>query len=106
MKRLLCILSNMNAGGAETFLMKIYRQIDRSLYQMDFCINVKEKCFYEDEILGMGGKIYCIPTKTEGVKAFKRELSNIIRENGYQYVLRITSNAAGFLDLRLRKKRE
>ncbi len=35
MKRLLCLLSGMNAGGAETFLMKIYRSIDRLKYQMD-----------------------------------------------------------------------
>ena len=34
MKRLLCILSGMNAGGAETFLMKMYRSIDRSKYQI------------------------------------------------------------------------
>ena len=52
MKRLLCILSGMNVGGAETFLMKVYRNIDRLQYQMDFCINEKEKCFYEDTVYG------------------------------------------------------
>ena len=57
MKRLLCILSSMNAGGAETFLMKIYRNIDRSKCQFDFCINETNTCFYEDEILSLGGKI-------------------------------------------------
>ena len=31
MKRLLCIISNMNAGGAETFLMKMYRAIDKMI---------------------------------------------------------------------------
>ena len=39
MKRVLCILSNMNAGGAETFLMKMYRKIDLEKFQLDFCIN-------------------------------------------------------------------
>ena len=38
MKRLLCIVGSMNAGGAETFLMKIYRQLDKNEYQMDFCV--------------------------------------------------------------------
>ena len=104
MKRLLCILSSMNAGGAETFLMKIYRTIDRSKYQMDFCINVKEKCFYEDDIIAMGGTIYRIPSKSEGIGPFKRSLTKIVRDNGYQYVLRITSNAAGFLDLKIAKE--
>ena len=33
MKRLLCIVSSMDRGGAETFLMKIYRQLDKTKYQ-------------------------------------------------------------------------
>ena len=69
----------MNAGGAETFLMKMYRAIDKSEYQFDFCINVKEKCFYEDEILALGGKIYRIPTKSENMKEFRRQLYSVIR---------------------------
>ena len=35
MKKILCIVGGMNTGGAETFLMKIYRQLDRTQYQMD-----------------------------------------------------------------------
>lgn len=42
-KRLLCIVSSMDRGGAETFLMKVYRAIDKTKYQMDFCVN-KERC--------------------------------------------------------------
>ncbi len=91
----------MNAGGAETFLMKIYRRLDRSRFQMDFCINVKEKCFYEDEILGMGGRIFRIPSKSEDTKEFKGQLSALIRAEGYDRVLRITSSAMGFMDLKI-----
>ena len=39
MKRLLCIISCMNTGGAETFLMKMFRNIDRKQYMMDFCVS-------------------------------------------------------------------
>lgn len=104
MKRLLCILNTMNMGGAETFLMKIYRVLDRSRYQMDFCINIAEKCDYEDEILLMGGRVFRIPSKSKDSKAFKRQLSAIVKNNGYTNVLRITSNAAGFWDLKIAKK--
>lgn len=104
MKRLLCILSSMNAGGAETFLMKIYRNIDRTKFQMDFCINVDGKCFYEEEILGMGGRIFRIPSKSENLKEFKQQLSDIVRDNKYLYVLRITSSAMGFMDLKIAKR--
>lgn len=104
MKRLLCILSGMNVGGAETFIMKVYRNLDRTKYQIDFCINAKEKCFYEDEILNMGGKIYRIPSKSENVKEFKLKLRRIVKDNSYSNILRITSNAMGFMDLKIAKR--
>lgn len=45
MKRVLCLISCMNTGGAETFLMKIYRQIDKTKYQMDFGVIYSKKVF-------------------------------------------------------------
>ncbi len=104
MKRVLCLISSMNAGGAETFLMKIYRTIDRSVYQMDFCINVYDKCFYEDEITELGGQIYRIPSKSSSAKKFKAQLAYLIKKNQYEYVLRVASNAAGFMDLKIAHK--
>ena len=61
MKRVLCLISCMNTGGAETFLMKIYRQIDKTKYHMDFGVNIQQKGFYDNEITALGGKIYYIP---------------------------------------------
>lgn len=104
MKRLLCILSSMNSGGAETFLMKVYRKLDRSKYQLDFCLNTEEECFYNKEIRDLGGKIFYVPQKSVGVAEFKRRLSDLVRNEDYKYVLRITSNAAGFMDLKIAKK--
>jgi len=104
MERLLCLISGMHAGGAETFLMKIYRQLDRSKYQMDFCINVPEKCFYEDEIIAMGGRVYRIPSKSENRRVFARKLAELIKTEEYENVLRVTSNDMGFMDLQIAKK--
>ena len=67
MKRLLCIVGGMNAGGAETFLMKLYRKIDKNQFQMDFAVATADKCYYDDEILSMGGRIYKISPKSSGV---------------------------------------
>lgn len=103
MKRILCIVSAMNAGGAETFLMKLYRKIDKTKYQMDFCVTVNERGVYDDEIESMGGKIFRITKKSENIKKFKSELYNVIKENEYKYVLRITSSAMGFMDLKVAK---
>ena len=104
MKRLLCIISNMNSGGAETFLMKVYRKLDREKYQIDFCLNVKEECFYSKEIRALGGKIFFIPSKSENRKEFKKRLFELVKSEGYEYVLRITSNAMGFMDVAIAKK--
>ena len=103
-KRVLCLISGMNVGGAETFLMKVYRQLDKTQYQMDFCVNVFGKCAYDDEIVSLGGKIYRIPSKSENALQFKKQLAKIVKENKYDNVLRITSNAAGFWDLKIAKK--
>ncbi|MBQ3497934.1 MAG: glycosyltransferase family 1 protein [Clostridia bacterium] len=86
-KRLLCCMSSMNAGGAETFLMKQYRRMDREKYQMDFCVNVEERGYYDDEIEAMGGRIFRIPPKSQDFKKSLKALENIVRENGYENVL-------------------
>lgn len=94
----------MNSGGAETFLMKVYRKLDRTKYQMDFCINVKGDCFYSEEIRALGGKIFYVPPKTKKPTEFKKQLSRLIKKENYKYVFRITSNAVGFMDLKIAKK--
>ncbi len=104
MKRLLCVLSNMNAGGAETFLMKLHRNLDKNKYQMDYCINVFEENFYEDEIRELGGKVFKIPSRSKDFKEHNKQFVKIIRENKYEYILSVSANAMAYLDLVLAKK--
>ena len=103
-KRLLCCMSSMNAGGAETFLMKQYRCMDREKYQMDFCVNVEERGYYDDEIESMGGRIYRIPPKSEDFKKSLKALENIVRENGYESVLCSSVKPGTALELIAAKK--
>ena len=37
--RVLQVMSSMNRGGAETMIMNIYRNIDRSKVQFDFVVH-------------------------------------------------------------------
>lgn len=95
--RLLCIVSSMDRGGAETFLMKIYREIDKAKYQMDFAVTAPGA--YDDEIRSMGGKIYHIPAKSKNpIKTFI-ELKKIVKDNGYKSVLRTSQQSLATLDL-------
>lgn len=59
--RILHVLGRLDRGGAETMVMNLYRNIDRSKIQFDFVIHTREKCDYNDEIYKLGGKIYNIP---------------------------------------------
>lgn len=93
----------MNAGGAETFLMKIYRQIDKTKYQMDFAVNIDSKGYYDDEIISYGGKILRFPAKSESLWRYVSGLRKIVKEGHYDAILRISSNAMGFLDLAVAK---
>lgn len=96
-KRLLCIVSGMNRGGAETFLMKVYRALDKSKYQMDFCVN--EQGVYDDEIRRMGGKIYVVSPKSKRpIKTFLT-IKNIVQGNKYSSVLRTSQQSLATLDL-------
>lgn len=99
MKKILCIVGAMNAGGAETFLMKLYGEFNLCEYQFDFLVSAKEKCFYDDEILKKGGKIFYAPRKTENPSKYISETYNCIKKNNYKYILKMGFNSISFFDL-------
>ena len=73
--RVLVIINTMDAGGAETFVMKVYRRLDREKIQMDFLINKQGPCYYENEINSLGGSVFRGESKSKHpLKSF-----NIIR---------------------------
>ncbi|MEK3725219.1 glycosyltransferase family 1 protein [Paenibacillus sp. FSL H8-0034] len=61
--RVLHVVVNMNRGGAETLIMNLYRNMDRSKFQFDF-LTCKEGVF-DAEIVEMGGVIHRIPYVNE-----------------------------------------
>lgn len=62
--RVLHVIGAMDRGGAETFIMNVYRSMDRSLVQFDFLVHEQRKCDYDDEILNLGGRLYRLPRFT------------------------------------------
>ena len=98
MERLLCIVSVMNAGGAETFLMKMLRRIDRERYMMDFCVNAEEN-FYREEIEALGGKIHVIPAKSKHPIGSFLALRRLVKREGYDRVIRVNEHSLSTLDL-------
>lgn len=89
----------MNAGGAETVFMKYYRKLDKSRYQMDFCVSEDEPGFYDDEIRSLGGRIVHTVKKTKNPVASWRRLNEIAASGGYCCAVRSTQRSLSAIDL-------
>lgn len=88
--RVLHIEISEGIGGIETFLLNIYRNIDRSKVQFDF-VSSKDKTAIEEEITELGGRIYRI--KYGNVWGYYYQLLHLILTNKYT-VVHIHKNSA------------
>lgn len=95
----------MNIGGAETFIMNTYRNIDREKVQFDFVIHTEKKCDYEDEIEKLGGRIYRIPQLSKHPIKNMLGLKKIFKQadKPYKVVHRHTNSSIVFTDLIIAK---
>lgn len=59
--RVLQVLGGTGLGGAESRVMDLYRNMDRSRVQFDFAVHSARKGFFDDEIEALGGRIYRLP---------------------------------------------
>lgn len=85
MKRVLQIVAGLNRGGLESFIMNIYREIDRSKIQFDFLVS-QEHGAYDDEIISMGGVIYRIPARNNGYFVYQKALDSFFKEHASNYI--------------------
>ncbi len=99
MQRFLCIVGGMNRGGAETFLMKLYRQLDRTQYQMDFCVASRTPGAYDEEIRQLGGRILYTTAKSRNPVSSFWNMYKIVKENKYHSILRISQHSLSSLEL-------
>jgi glycosyltransferase EpsF len=96
-KRILHIVSSMERGGAETLIMNIYRNLDRSKIQFDFISHSTKKGDYEEEIMKLGGRIFKIPSLGQlGPFSYIKELVKIMSANSFIAVHSHTDFQGGF----------
>ena len=89
----------MNVGGAETFLMKVFRRLDKTKYSMDFAVAEENEGAYDAEIIKLGGKIHKITPKSKSlIKNFK-EVKKLVKNEGYEYVFRTSQRSLSALEL-------
>lgn len=96
-KRLLVILASLNTGGAETFMMKLFRSLPED-YKIDFIVSAKSG-FYEKEVVELGGRIFRVPLRTKHpIKTFKA-IYDVVKQNHYTHILKLCDTPIGLYDL-------
>ena len=103
--RVLHIISVMDRGGIETFLMNIYGKIDRSKVQFDFLATREQQGVFDEKILSLGGKVFTIPHINKvGLLQYGKNVINFFKDhNDYKIVHCHMNTWSGFF-LPLAKK--
>lgn len=108
MIRIVHVIGSMNCGGAENLIMNVYRNIDRTKIQFDFVLHTTDVCFFEDEIIKLGGKFF--RTEKYVIKnhfSYKNWWKNFLQEHAEYQIIHghINSSAAIYLKEAKRQKR-
>ncbi len=82
--RVLHCLHSMNRGGAETFIMNVFRTIDKSVYMFDFLLG-REDGAYVEEIRKLGGGIYTVCSRSAGYFKYLKALNSFFKTNRGKY---------------------
>ena len=95
----------MNLGGIETFLMTLYRNIDKTKVQFDFLVHRNEKGFFDDEIQSLGGNIIRVrPLNPFQIIKYYGELNEIFSKTSYN-IIHSHLNANSAIILKIAKKK-
>lgn len=87
MKRVLQVVYNMSiCGGIQSFIMNVYKNIDKQRVQFDFLLCEHSDFSYEEEIKELGGNIYFISSRKQGVIKNKIDLNRFFKNHKYDIV--------------------
>lgn len=79
--RVLHFQGRMGKGGAETFMMNTYRNLDRTKIQFDFVVyhDFKDIQPYNEEIGRLGGKIYSVPNPKKHPLSYIKTVQKLLK---------------------------
>ena len=82
MIRVLHVFGIMDCGGAETMIMELYRNIDRTKIQFDFVVHTEQKGYFDDEIYSLGGRIYKVPKFSyQTIIQYRKQWNKLLSEH-------------------------
>lgn len=105
MIKVLQVVGRMHYGGMETFIMNIYRHINRNKVQFDFMVHYDEPGGYDEEIRSLGGHIYTMPrTVPQNYFQYKRELTKFFQQHKEYYMIHGHLHSTAFLYHKIAKQ--
>lgn len=100
MVKVLQVVSCLEMGGTEAFIMNNYRHMDRENIQFDFLVFNKAEYSYLKEIEQFGGKVFwAVNPSLKNTFLFYKILKKVIRENGPYTAIHCHVNSGNALPL-------
>ena len=85
MRKILHITGSLDRNGTETFIMNVYRHINKKNLQFDFLLFTESTDGYYEEAESLGAKIYRLPTRRKGMVNYYRELYLFFKKHHSEY---------------------
>lgn len=90
--RVLHVITGMGSGGAEAFIMNMFRNIDNNQVVFDFLLRSEEN-MYEDEIKSLGGKIYITPPYPKKLLSNYIQTQKFLKKHKEYNIIHVHGNA-------------
>lgn len=88
--RVLHITEMLSAAGIESFIMNMYRNIDKNKVQFDFLVLRNQKEFYDEEISKLGGRKYYVHSNISNtwmrILDEAKQIEKFLKEHHYDIV--------------------
>lgn len=98
--RVLHVVEELGMGGIQSFIMNVYRNINRDRIQFDFLLSTDKVGAFEDEIQSLGGKIYRVTARRKSIWRNKTDLKAFFNEhNEYSCIHCHYSNLSNIMPL-------
>lgn len=82
-KKILQVVSCLEYGGTEAYIMNNYRNLDKSKFKFDFLVFQEKEYPYIEEIKKLGGDIYyCGLPEAKNLGKFIKNIISCIKKNG------------------------
>ena len=97
------IMAGVDAGGISTVVLNNYKNIDRRRIHFDIAITTDMVGQNGEQLMELGVKIYKIPLKSNGIKAYQQAIKDILRNVHYD-AIHVHENETSYIALKVAKE--